>query len=156
MKLCMLGVALAATACYRVPPPPSAGGSGSKEPSRIRVLHVLVAFGGALNAAKEVVRTQDEAEVLAKQILARAQRGDDFEKLVKDYSNDPGGGNYVLVNTGYPAKQGEHRRADFVSGFCDVAFALKVGEYGLAPYDRAPGSANPRSPFGYHVIKRIE
>jgi parvulin-like peptidyl-prolyl isomerase len=37
-----------------------------------------------------------------------------------------------------------------VPGFGDVAFELKVGEVGLCPFDGV------RSPFGFHVIKRLE
>lgn len=41
-------------------------------------------------------------------------------------------------------------RGRMVPAFCDVAFSLDVGEVGLAEYDAE------RSPFGWHVIKRLE
>lgn len=41
-------------------------------------------------------------------------------------------------------------RDEMVPAFGDVGFALEVGEVGLAPYDQRA------SPFGWHVIKRIE
>lgn len=129
--------------------PPTTGGVKG-EPDRLRVLHVLVAFRGAERAADTVTRTQDEAEVLAKEIMARAQRGEDFKKLMKDYSNDPGEGNYALVNHGVVPRGPEIKRATFVPAFTKVAFSLALGDVGLAPF-------HPReSPFGYHVIKRIE
>jgi parvulin-like peptidyl-prolyl isomerase len=37
-----------------------------------------------------------------------------------------------------------------VPAFGDVGFTLRVGEIGLAPHDPTT------SPFGWHVIKRIE
>jgi peptidyl-prolyl cis-trans isomerase D len=128
------------------PPAPSTG----DEPARIRVQHVLIAFSGAQRAEPTVTRSQDEAEVLAKEVLARARRGEDFAKLVKDFTADHGDGNYTLVNRGQPAGPSEVTRDGFVTRFSRVAFALGVGEVGLAPY-------HPReSPYGYHVIKRIE
>jgi len=41
-------------------------------------------------------------------------------------------------------------RDEMVPAFGDVGFTLEVGEIGLAPYDAKA------SPFGWHVIKRIE
>jgi peptidyl-prolyl cis-trans isomerase B (cyclophilin B) len=41
-------------------------------------------------------------------------------------------------------------RDEMVPAFGDVGFALAVGEFGLAPYDQTA------SPFGWHVIKRLE
>ena len=125
--------------------------SGAKgEPKKVRVLHVLVAFQGAKNAAPNVTRTHDEAEVLASGILGRARRGEDFKKLIKDYSSDKGEGNYIVVNHGFPARGGEQRRGDLAKSFSNMAFSLDVGEIGLAPYHSLD------SPFGFHVIKRIE
>lgn len=145
-----IAILAVAAGCDSSTPPPPPIGSAKGEPSRLRVLHVLIAFRGSLRAAETVTRSQDEAEVLAREILARARRGEDFKKLMKDYSNDTGEGNYILVNHGVVARGSEHKRANFALGFTNVAWSLAVGEIGLAPYD--PNS----SPFGYHVIKRIE
>lgn len=41
-------------------------------------------------------------------------------------------------------------RDGMVPAFGDVAFSLEVGEVGLAPYDAKS------SPFGWHIIKRLE
>ncbi|HEU4339664.1 MAG TPA: peptidylprolyl isomerase [Planctomycetota bacterium] len=120
------------------------------EPKKVRVLHVLIAFQGAERAAATVTRTQDEAEVLAGEILGRARRGEDFKKLVKDYSSDKVEGGYVVVNHGFPTHGAEKRRADLARSFANVSFSLGVGEIGLAPFHKLD------SPFGFHVIKRIE
>ena len=42
-----------------------------------------------------------------------------------------------------------HQRADG-AWHCDVGFKLKVGEVGLAEPDAE------KSPFGYHIIKRLK
>jgi len=129
-----------------VPPPPAK----TPEPARIRVFHVLVAFKGAERALPRVTRSREEAEVLANQILKRARDGEDFKSLMQEFSDDPGKGDYGLVNEGVRPRGPEIRRAQFVPGFTKVAFALAVGEVGLAPHD-------PReTPHGFHVIKRIE
>ena len=41
-------------------------------------------------------------------------------------------------------------RDGMVPGFGDVAFSLEVGECGVAPHDPVA------SPYGWHVIKRLE
>jgi peptidyl-prolyl cis-trans isomerase D len=151
MKPWMPLLILAVTAgCDSASPPAPTGVNAQGEPDRIRVLHVLIAFRGADRAEDSVTRSQDEAEVLAKEVLARARRGEDFQRLIKAYTSDHGDGNYRVVNHGVIPRSGDSRRAGLVPGFCDVAFALKVGEVGLVPHDRT------RSPYGYHVIKRIE
>ena len=150
MKRWWLVLVVAAAGCDPGPIPPTPIG-GKSEPDHLRVLHVLIAFSGSANAAPTVVRSRDEAEILARQILARARRGEDFRQLMKDFSNDnPTGGDYRLANYKVRAAMGETPRENFVPGFTKVAFGLKVDEIGLAPYDVS------NTPHGYHVIKRIE
>lgn len=43
-----------------------------------------------------------------------------------------------------------HPRGAMVAAFGDVGFALQPGEYGVAGYD------DESSPFGWHVIRRID
>ena len=48
------------------------------------------------------------------------------------------------------ASKGEYSRTGMVPAFGDVGFKLAVGAIGVADYD-------PRtSPYGYHVIKRLQ
>jgi peptidyl-prolyl cis-trans isomerase B (cyclophilin B) len=176
-------------------------------PTVIEVQHILISFKGIprVNAS----RSQAEAETLAQELLGRAQKGEDFTALVKEFSDDgkdptdptPGvyrmteagftdplifagmeqrmaGMNTVLapleakvrageannqvwvaeVKKGYgPANLGKFLqetismpRADMAPAFGNVGFALKVGEIGLAPYDKTT------SPFGIHIIKRLQ
>ena len=136
---------------------PPAGGGGT----RVKVQHVLIGFqkapgfSGRPVPPRALKRHQPAAEKLANEVYSRAKGGFDFTSLVKTYSDDqiqPGTtepGVYVLVD-GRPAGPGEALRSDMVKGFGDVAFSLAVGAVGLAPFDRTA------SPFGWHIIKRIE
>jgi parvulin-like peptidyl-prolyl isomerase len=99
---------------------------------------------------KDIQRTKKEAEVLAQQVFEQAKGGADFEALVKEHTNDSFPGIYVLTNEDAPRVQGSRRRSDMVARFGDVAFGLAVGEVGLATYHAA------LSPYGWHVIKRLE
>lgn len=135
-------------------PPPTTGGRTDKlpsgEPSVITVKHVLVSFKGAQRSTQE--RSREEAQKLAYEILGRAKSGDDFDKLMKDHSNDPGGGTYTLVNNGVTADQaaGEFERTGMVPAFGDVGFRINVNEVAVAEHDPTT------SPFGWHVIKRVK
>ncbi|MEZ6014972.1 MAG: peptidylprolyl isomerase [Planctomycetota bacterium] len=183
----------------RPTPPLDLGG----QPEKVTVQHVLISFAGT--PVTGVTRTKEEAEKLAKDVLARAQAGEDFEALVRAHSDDPPAatepGVYRILNTGvrdiaseraifdlerryrksmeelnaarskapltaeeYKARaealqkaaQAEytsmmrHQRTGLVPAFGDIGFALEVGAVGLAPYDAAT------SPFGWHVIKRLQ
>jgi len=82
------------------------------EPERIRIQHVLISFSGATATA---TRTQEEAETLAKDVLARAQAGEDFDALVQELSDDPGSketvpaGSYSLLNKGIRDRAAEDK-----------------------------------------------
>ncbi|MBK6657593.1 MAG: SurA N-terminal domain-containing protein [Proteobacteria bacterium] len=93
--------------------------------------HILVQLAANANAADE-----GAAESKVKDILKRAQGGEDFEKLAKELSDDVGskaeGG-----STGFFA------RGAMAPEFEEAAFKLKVGEI----------SAPVRTKFGWHIIK---
>jgi len=118
------------------------------EPERITVAHVLISFAGAGTEAK---RSKAEAEKLANDVLARAKKGEDFDKLMKDLSDDTGGGVYMMSNLGVrPTSPDEYPRNKMVAAFGDVGFRLDVGGIGMSAYD-------PRtSPYGWHIIKRLK
>jgi hypothetical protein len=136
--------------CDPAPPAPPPVPGKIPPPAHIRVQHVLVAFRGSRDAGARVTRTREEAEVLAQEILERARKGEDFKKLMREYSDDIGKGEIGLVSPGTRPRGPEKRREGFVAGFPRVAFTLAVGEVGLLPYDPS------ESPFGFHVIKRVE
>ena len=120
------------------------------EPERVVVQHVLISFVGKL-PGKPIKRTEEEARRLAYEVLDRAKRGEDFDALVKEHTDDQHPGIYAMANQGAPPqKQGEYQRDSMVQGFGDVSFSLGRGELGICDYDGV------KSPFGYHIIKRLE
>ena len=128
----------------------SQGGSRGAEPQRVVVQHVLVSFTGKL-PGKMIQRSEEEARNLANDILGRAEGGEDFDALVKEYTDDSYPGLYRMANHGEVPQSGdEYRREDMVPGFGDVAFALALDGIGLCEFDAMD------SPFGFHVIKRTQ
>ena len=122
-----------------------------EEPDRVEVQHILISFKGADERVK-VTRSQEEAETLAKELLFRARQGEDFDTMMKEYSDDSGEGIYRMSNTGVQpdGSQGEMARHRMVKSFGDVSFSLEVAEVGMAAYHPQ------RSKFGWHIIKRIK
>jgi peptidyl-prolyl cis-trans isomerase C len=121
------------------------------EPDHVTVQHILIAFRGSIPDPK-VTRSQAEAETLALQIFERAKAGEDFDAMVKTYTNDSYPGIYRMSNRNVApdtAKR-EFPRGRMVKAFGDVSFGLEVGGVGMAPYDRVT------SVFGWHIIKRLE
>jgi hypothetical protein len=122
-----------------------------EEPERVEVQHILISFKGAIPDEK-VIRTEVEAETLAKELLSRAEAGEEFDALVKEYTDDQHPGIYRMSNVGIApdtANQ-EFSRERMVKAFGDVSFSLKVNEIGMATYD--PGA----SKYGWHIIKRLK
>jgi len=72
---------------------------------------------------------------LARKVLERAKKGEDFDALVEAFGEDPGA-NYA----GYTFGEGE-----MVHEFEKASFALKIGEI----------SDIVETTYGYHIIKRI-
>jgi hypothetical protein len=150
------------TACGKkdpVPPVPSSPAGGSSggarpeklangEPGVITVKHVLIAFK---DSGTNATRSKDEAQKLAYEVLNRAKSGEDFDKLMKELSDDsPTGGVYKMVNNGVAKEGEEYERTGMVPAFGDVGFRLKVGEIGVAEHDPT------KSPYGWHIIKRLQ
>lgn len=127
------------------------GEGQAQEPEIIAVQHILIGFEGSL-PGKPVSRTQQEAESLAAEILSKARGGEDFDALVKQYTDDAYPGVYRMANFGVTAdlSQGVYSRGGMVPAFGNVGFKLGVGEIGMAPYDEQ------QSPYGWHIIKRVE
>ena len=121
------------------------------EPERVEVQHILISFQGAIPDEK-VTRTQEEAETLAKELLERAKSGEDFDALVKEYTDDQHPGIYRMSNVGIPpdAASQEFSRERMVKAFGDVSFSLNVNEIGMTNYDPTA------SKYGWHIIKRLK
>jgi parvulin-like peptidyl-prolyl isomerase len=88
---------------------------------------------------EHVVRTREQALVVAKDVLRRAKNGEDFARLAIEFSDEPNAG-------ARGGSLGRFGRGAMVKQFEDAAFALKPGEI----------SDVVESPFGFHVIQRTE
>ena len=117
------------------------------EAEHILLAHVLIAFQGT---GTKATRTQAAAEKLAGDVLAKARKGEDFNKLMRDFSDDQGDGVYGLANHKVNPVGDEHERRRMVAAFGDVGFQLEVGEVGMAVYDPV------KSKYGWHIIKRLK
>jgi peptidyl-prolyl cis-trans isomerase D len=98
------------------------------EAEQRRVSHILLSVGNP----------KDDAAVKAKaeEILKRAQGGEDFSKLAKEFSQDPG-------SAQQGGDLGWSERKVWVAPFADAAFSMKEGEI------RGP----VKTQFGYHILK---
>jgi parvulin-like peptidyl-prolyl isomerase len=119
------------------------------EPDHIQVQHILIGFSGSV-PGKNITRSLEEAKTLAYQILERAKKGENFDALVKEYTNDMPPGIYSMSNNGVAPNPGDFPRNRMVPAFGNTGFPLKVGEIGIADYDKT------NSPYGYHIVKRLK
>lgn len=114
-------------------------------PEEVRVAHILISTlqpADPLNPRGQpdpLPPDQKKAkEKLARDIKARADKGEDFGKLVKLYSDDPGskdkGGEYTFP------------RGQMVPEFEAAAFSLKTNQISDLVETR----------YGYHIIKMLE
>lgn len=145
-------------ACQTTPPPatsttseaaPAPAAPAVAAADHIKLQHILIAFAGTV-PGKNITRSETEARQLAEEILARAKGGEDFDALVRTYTDDAHPGIYGLSNSGVEPAPGEFSRDRMVPAFGEVGFSLAPGEIGLAVYDAR------KSPYGWHVIKRLE
>jgi peptidyl-prolyl cis-trans isomerase D len=93
-----------------------------------RVRHILLAVGDP----KEDAAVQAKAAAL----LKRAQGGEDFAKLAKENSQDPG-------SAAQGGDLGFSERKVFVPAFADAAFSMKQGEI----------TGPVKTQFGYHILE---
>ena len=109
------------------------------EPAKITVRHVLVKFAGAKNADASVKRNREQACLRAQEAYRKLTSGTDFEKIVGEYSEEPGaatrGGSIGAI-----------QRRDVAPPFADAAFELEPNQV----------SEVVESDFGFHIIMRTE
>jgi len=131
------------------PAPAQPAQAAAVEPEHIQVQHILIGFTGSV-PGKPINRTPEEARKLAYEILERGKKGEDFDALVKQYTEDAYPGIYSMANNGVTPAQGEFPRNRMVAAFGDTGFPLKVGGIGIADHDKQ------KSPYGYHIVKRLK
>jgi peptidyl-prolyl cis-trans isomerase D len=98
------------------------------QPEQRRVRHILLTVSDPKDDA--AVKARAEA------ILKRAQAGEDFAKLAKENSQDPG-------SAAQGGDLGFSERKAFVPAFADAAFGMKEGEI----------TGPVKTQFGYHILK---
>ena len=139
------------TALQLTPPPqptvPARPTTPSDGPPHIIVQHILISFVGT---GTKATRSKEEARKLADEVFAKAKAGEDYDGLVKQYTDDQFPGVYQMSNVGAtPSAAGEYPREGMMPAFGNVGFRLQPGEIGMAEFD-------PQiSPFGWHIIKRL-
>jgi peptidyl-prolyl cis-trans isomerase D len=106
-----------------------------ERPAQARAAHVLVRIAETGGSEAE-----DKARAKVADVIRRARAGEDFAKLAREISEDPGskvnGGDLGLV-----------RKGEMVPQFEQALFAMKPGEISAEPV---------RTPFGFHAIKLVE
>lgn len=135
------------------PPPAAAPRPGpqsddilSREPvaNRVEVKHILISWrdlgshrGGSIDPRAEE-RSREDAEALVSELRGRIDKGESFDALMAEYSEDGGS-----------ARTGESFEvtpdAPLVLDFKRLSLRLEAGEVGIVLTD-----------FGLHLIKRIE
>lgn len=105
-----------------------------------RVQHILVSTQPQQDADGNEVpaKSEEEAKKIALDVVAKLDGGEDFDKLIEEFNEDPGltKGNYYVFGTG-----------EMVPEFEEATKALEIGKYTKEPV---------KSDFGYHIIKRYE
>ena len=126
----------------------SSGSARNIPTAGVKVQHILIAFAGT---GLPQTRSKDQAEQLAAELFASIRAGADFDKLVREHTGrltHPG--IYGMFADQSAAKPGDSPRTRMVAAFGNVGWRLKVGEVGVAGFDPAA------SPYGWHIVKRIE
>ncbi|MFM2082281.1 MAG: hypothetical protein RL380_972 [Verrucomicrobiota bacterium] len=110
-----------------------------EQPEAVRAAHILCAIRDAETNTEFPAAKKDEKKKLINDLLKRAKAGEDFAKLAKEFSDDPGskatGGEYTFP------------RGQMMPEFEAAAFALKkAGDI----------SDIITTAYGYHIIKLNE
>jgi len=108
-------------------------------PEKVRAMHILLLTIDPVTKEPVPPDKKREKLKLAKELQQRAEKGEDFATLAKQYSQDPG----VKTN------EGEYtfaRNGRMVPEFEAAAFSMKVNQV----------SEPVETQFGYHVIKLLE
>jgi parvulin-like peptidyl-prolyl isomerase len=109
------------------------------QPDEIRARHILVMHAKSKAKPEGVARTREQALQRAKECLEKLRGGEEIEKLVGEYSDEPGA---AECN----GDLGTFRREVMIQAFSDAAFKLKPGEI----------SEVVETPYGFHIIQRTK
>ena len=144
-----------------VPPPaelpPVVRGAG--EPDRVLYNQILISFAGA-KGNRNSTRSREQARRLAHTLVARLKAGEDYLRLMNDYSDDcsaasgKANGPYVACNIGVehrlrPDNLPEIPRGDLERDVGDAVFSMGINEARLVEYDERT------CPWGWHILHRV-
>lgn len=102
----------------------------------VHVAHILVQWKGLKRTTSE--RSQAEADERVKLALTELNSGMPFDEVAKKYSDGPAGSR--------GGDLGWFQKGQMVPQFDEAAFALQAGQT----------SGIVESPYGYHIIRRVE
>lgn len=105
-----------------------------------RVQHILISTQEQTDEDGNTTpaRSDEDAQKLVKEIIAKLDKGEDFDSLIDEYNEDPGmsKGNYYVFGTG-----------EMVPEFEEASANLNIGEY---------TKEGVKTDYGYHIIKKYE
>lgn len=109
-----------------------------ERPETVRAAHILISTLDKATQQPVSAEKKKEKEKLARDLKARAEKGDDFAKLAEEFSEDPGskdkGGEYTFA------------RGEMVPEFETAAFSMKTNQISDVVETR----------YGFHVIKTLQ
>ncbi|MEP6662438.1 MAG: peptidylprolyl isomerase, partial [Verrucomicrobiota bacterium] len=109
-----------------------------ERPETVRAAHILISTVDKATQQPLPAAKKKEKEQLAKSVRERAKKGEDFGKLAKEFSEDPGskdkGGEYVFA------------RGEMVPEFETAAFSMQTNQVSDLVETR----------YGYHIIKLLQ
>lgn len=100
------------------------------------VRHILIGLNDPSSSETKALRTKEEALLRAKEVQQKLKNGEDFAKLAKEFSDDPGS-------------------KDAGGLYADADVSLWVPEFKKAAIEQTIGTIGDpiATDFGYHVIK---
>jgi peptidyl-prolyl cis-trans isomerase C len=115
-----------------------------QEPEMVRAAHVLISTRDSVSGKAFTPELKLEKKLLAEKLVRRARAGEDFGKLVREFSEDARsktrGGEYTFAR----AKDDPNRA--MVAEFEAAAFSMAVNQI----------SDVVETGYGYHIIKLLE
>lgn len=111
----------------------------ARQPKEVGARHILVMHIKSKEHPENIKRTREEALKRATECLRRVRAGEDWNTLVSEYTDEPGGAERHGDIGVFP-------RGQMVKTFSDAAFDLRVGQI----------SEVVETPYGFHIIQRTQ
>lgn len=108
---------------------------------KLRVQHILISTQEQTDPETGEVteaRSDEEAQAIVKEVIAKIDKGEDFDSLITEYDEDPGmeAGKFYVFGEG-----------EMVPEFEQASKDLEIGQY---------TKEGVKTSYGYHIIKRYE